>query len=74
MIKSRRMRWAAYVACMRLKRNVYIILVEKLEDLDIGWRIILKEIKWDGMNWIYLVHNRNQWRALVNMVMNLQAP
>jgi hypothetical protein len=27
MIKSRRMRMAGYVACMRYKRNAYIILV-----------------------------------------------
>jgi hypothetical protein len=50
MIKSRRMRWAGYVACMREKRNAYRILEGKpegkspLEDLDIGGRIILRWI------------------------------
>jgi hypothetical protein len=30
--------------------------------------------KWSGMDWIVLAHNRDQWRALLNMVMNLQVP
>jgi hypothetical protein len=34
----------------------------------------LKEIGWGSMDWIDLVQNRNQWSALVNMVMNLQVP
>jgi hypothetical protein len=34
----------------------------------------LGEIGWDGMDWINLAQDRDQWRALVNMVMNLQAP
>jgi hypothetical protein len=32
----------------------------------------LREIGWDGMNWIDLAQGRDQWRALVNMVMNLR--
>jgi hypothetical protein len=35
---------------------------------------MLKEIRWDGMNRIDLAHDRNQWRALVNTVINFQAP
>jgi hypothetical protein len=31
----------------------------------------LREIGWDGMDWIDLAQNRDQWRALVNTVMNL---
>jgi hypothetical protein len=34
----------------------------------------LREIEWDGMNWIDLVQDRDQWRALVNTVMNLSVP
>jgi hypothetical protein len=30
----------------------------------------LREIGWDGMDWIDLAQDRNQWRALVNTVMN----
>jgi hypothetical protein len=32
----------------------------------------LREIGWDGMDWIDLAHNRDQWRALMNTVMNLR--
>jgi hypothetical protein len=32
------------------------------------------EIGWDGRDWIELAQDRYQWRALVNMVMNLQVP
>jgi hypothetical protein len=28
----------------------------------------------DGMDWIDLAEDRDQWRALVNMVMNLRVP
>jgi hypothetical protein len=31
----------------------------------------LRELGWDGMNWIDLAEDRDQWRALVNTVMNL---
>jgi hypothetical protein len=29
------------------------------------------EIKWFGVNWIGLPHDKGKWRALVNSVMNL---
>jgi hypothetical protein len=34
----------------------------------------LREIGWEGVEWIHLVQDREQWRALVNMVMNLRVP
>jgi hypothetical protein len=34
----------------------------------------LKEIGWDGGDWIDLAHDRHQWRTLVNAVMNLRVP
>jgi hypothetical protein len=42
-----------------------------------GWTIlkqILREIGWDDMDWIELTQDRDQWRALVNTVMNLRVP
>jgi hypothetical protein len=33
----------------------------------------LREIGWDGMDWIDLAQD-DQWRALVNTVMNLRVP
>jgi hypothetical protein len=35
-------------------------------------KIDFREIKWDGMDWIDLAQDRDQWRALVNTVMNLR--
>jgi hypothetical protein len=34
----------------------------------------LRGIGWDGMDWIDLAQDSDQWRALVNKVMNLRDP
>jgi hypothetical protein len=34
----------------------------------------LREIGWGAMDWIDLAQDRDQWRALVNTVMNLCVP
>jgi hypothetical protein len=34
----------------------------------------LRETGWDGMDWIDLAQDRDQWRTLVNTVMNLRVP
>jgi hypothetical protein len=34
----------------------------------------LRRIGWGGVDWIYLAQVRDQWRALVNTVMNLRVP
>jgi hypothetical protein len=66
------------------KRNAYRILVGKPEGKKpLGrprrrWvdniKMDLREIGWDGMVWIDLAQERDQWRALVNTVMNLRVP
>jgi hypothetical protein len=37
-------------------------------------KIDLREIGWDGMDWIELAQDRDQWRGLVNTVMNFRVP
>jgi hypothetical protein len=66
------------------KRNVNRILVGKPEGkrpLGIPrcrWvdniKIDLRELGWDGMDWIDLAQDRDQWSALVNTVMSLRVP
>jgi hypothetical protein len=66
------------------KRNSYWILMRKpegkrpLERIRRVWadntKMDLREIGWDGLDWIDLAENRDQWRALVNTVMNLWVP
>jgi hypothetical protein len=34
----------------------------------------LREIGWDGVIWIDMAQDRDQWRALVNTVLNLRVP
>jgi hypothetical protein len=34
----------------------------------------LRDIGWDGKDWIDLAQDTDQWRALVNTVMNLRVP
>jgi hypothetical protein len=37
-------------------------------------KIDVTEIGWDGMDWIDLAQERDQWRAVVNTVMNILVP
>jgi hypothetical protein len=83
-IKSRRMRWVGHVARRGKKRNVYTILVGKPEgERPLGRRrrrwednikMDLREIGRDGVDWIDMAQDRDQWRALVNTVLNLRVP
>jgi hypothetical protein len=31
-----------------------------------------REIEWSGIDWIILVQERDKWRALVNIIMDIQ--
>jgi hypothetical protein len=64
-------------------RNAYSILGENPEGKrPLGkpkrrWedtRTDLKEVGWEGVDRMHLAQNRDQWRALVNMVTNLRIP
>jgi hypothetical protein len=69
---------------MEEKTNAYRRLVGKpegrrsLEGQRRRWvsniKINLREIGWDGVDWIDMAQDRDQWRALVNTVLNLRVP
>jgi hypothetical protein len=37
-------------------------------------RMGLREIGWEGVHWIHLVQDRDQWWVLVKTVMSLRVP
>jgi hypothetical protein len=65
------------------KRNAYRILVGKPEGkTPLGgptsrYRLednikLIREIGWGGMDWTDLAQDRDQWKSLMNMVINFQ--
>ena len=80
-IKSRRMRWAGHVAHMGEERGMHWVLVAKPEVLGrprYRWvdniRMDLQEVGCGYMDWIGLAQDRDSWRKLVSVVMNLRIP
>jgi hypothetical protein len=75
--KSRRMRWAGHVARMGEIRNAYKMLVGKPEGKrpfggpKCRWedniRLYLRELGWEGVGWIHLAQDTDQWWTLVNL-------
>jgi hypothetical protein len=69
---------------MREKRNVYRLLVVKPEGKrQLGrpkrrWvdniKMNIAEIGWGGVDWIGLAQGRENWRNLVNAVMDVRIP
>jgi hypothetical protein len=82
MIKTRRMRWAGHVE--RIERRGYRILVGKPKGKrPLGrprrrWvnsiKMDIREIRWDGVDWIDLAQDRDQWRAPLNTIINFWVP
>jgi hypothetical protein len=78
------MRWAGHVARIGEGRGVYGSFVGRPEGKrPLGrprcrWedniKLDLREIGFDGSNWIELAQDRVQWRGFVNTVMNLRVP
>jgi hypothetical protein len=83
-IKKRKTRWTGYVARLEEMRNAYKSLVGKHEGKrTLGrhrhrWedniKMYIREAGWEGVNWMHLAQERDQWRALLNMIMNLRVP
>ncbi|KAJ4430346.1 hypothetical protein ANN_22562 [Periplaneta americana] len=82
-IKSRRLRWAGHVARMGESRNAYRVLVGRPEGKrPLGrprrrWedniKMDLREVGYDGRDWINRAQNRDQWRACVRAAVNLRS-
>jgi len=83
-IKSRRMEWVGHIARIGEMRNEYKILVRKPKGIrPLGrnrrrWkdniRMDLRVMWWGSVNWLHMAQDRDQWRAVVNTVMNLRVP
>jgi len=83
-VKSRRMRWTRHVARMGEGRGVHRVLVGKPEGKrPLGrprrrWedniKMDLQEVRGGCGDWMELAQDRDRWRALVSMVMNLRVP
>ena len=78
-IKSRRMKWAGYVAFMGEERGVCRVLMGKPDGkrplgrprVD-NIRMDLQEVGCWYMDWNGLAQDRDRWRTLVSKVMNLR--
>jgi hypothetical protein len=65
-------------------RNPYTILVGKPERkrphgrsryrLKDNIRRNLRGVGWEGVDWMHMTEGRDQWWALVNVIMNFQVP
>jgi hypothetical protein len=70
--------FASYVSRITiLKQNVFPfqeVYFYNYVFFNIALIIDLREIGWDGTDWIVLAQDRDQWKVLVNMVMNVWIP
>jgi hypothetical protein len=75
MIKSRRMRLAGHAARMEVgKPEGKRSLARRRSRWVDNIKMDVREIGWGRMDWIDLAEAGDQWRALVNTIMNLRVP
>jgi hypothetical protein len=77
------MRWVRHVARMGERRRTLVLVWKpgRKKPLE-RWscrrvdniKMDLGEIGWGGVDWIGLAQDRDKWRALMNVVLNLQVP
>ena len=83
-IKSRRLRWTDSIARMEESRSPFKMLTDTATDKRplgrprLRWvdyiRMDLKEIIINTRNWVDSAQDRDYWRALVNVALNLRVP
>jgi hypothetical protein len=72
MIKSRKMRLTAHRILVGKPEGKRPLARPRYRWKDI--KMYINEIRWRDMDWIPLAQDRDQWRALVNTVVNLRVP
>jgi hypothetical protein len=76
------MRCAEHATCTGDMKNIHRILVRKTEGKrplrrprrrwENNIRMGIREVEWEGVDWMYTAQDRDQWLVVVNTVMNLR--
>jgi hypothetical protein len=80
-MKSRRVRQVGHMTRMGEERKVYKVFMGRPKGKRPPWRpkhrwengirMDFRETGWEGVEWVQLAQDREQWQAVVNEVMNL---
>jgi hypothetical protein len=82
--KSRRVKWVGHLSRKGENKNTYKSLVGRSEGMtplersgtrrENDFRKDVKEMGWEGVDWINLVQDRKEWPAFLNTSMKLRFP
>lgn len=59
------------------KKSVSMLSVDEMKEVPEKTEKhcrVLKEVWWEGLEWIFVLHDRDKFYAVVSMVMSLQIP